>query len=141
MMRGTGKTQSIMIWDEYGRQLTRLTRMSHRLRNNDTPTQAYFIHTRGKPEAITIPAKADFVSFLRKMYAELGGGKLYVPRQMSLYGKDPEWSSNWEVVMWGGGRQKSNKIKVMTVGKSDVPKTLRLIELVTGNAEDVAGNT
>lgn len=115
--------------------------MSHRFRHNDTPTEAYFIRTRGKPEAITIPAKVDFVSFLRKMYAELGGGKLYVPRPLSTYGKTPEWQSNWEVVMWGGGRQNANKIKVVAAGKSDVPKTLRLIELVTGNAEDLAGNT
>lgn len=105
--------------------------MIQRSKENDVPTQGYLIRKHGRPEPITIPPHTNFVHFLRHMYAEHGSGKLYLPRQITTWGNNDPGLSNWEVVLWGGGRQKASKIKVMDVRKYNVPKSLKLIEMVS----------
>ena len=103
--------------------------MIRRFREATTITEGYLIK-QGQPIPIVIPAHTNLVHFLRLMYIEHKSGKLYVPRQMSVYSKD--YYSNWSLIMWGGGRHKTGKIKCVEVRKGNVPKTLELIELIGG---------
>lgn len=145
IIRGSGKAESIRVWDQFTLMYSSTVKgMIERFRKNDVPTNGYFLPKRGTgaPVAITIPPHTNFVHFLRHMYAEQGAGKLYLPRQLSVWGGSrPSHLSNWEVVMWGGGRQKANKIKIVDVRHSQVPRVLKLLDMVNPHGQDVASNT
>lgn len=131
------------IWDEYQLQnRASITTMIERFKNNTVPTNGYFISKHGRPETIVIPPHTNFVHFLRKMYEEHGSGKLYLPRQVAVWGSGTfeTVKGQWDVVLWGGGRQKASKIKVVEVLPKNIPKTLKLISLVSSDGQDVAGN-
>lgn len=116
--------------------------MIERFKSNSLPTNGYFIRKHGRPETIVIPPHTNFVHFLRKMYEAHGSGKLYLPRQVAVWGSGTfeTVKGQWDVVLWGGGRQKASKIKVVEVLPKNIPKTLKLISLVSSDGQDVAGN-
>lgn len=129
-LRGSSKTNSIMIYDEYYSRCNNveIPAMIARFRENDVATEGFLIK-QGMPMAVHIPPHTNIVHFLRHMFAEHGGGKLYVPRQLTTYGR--EYYSKWSVIMWGGGRQKTKNIKCVDVLAHNVPKTLQLIEMIS----------
>lgn len=124
-----GKPANLTIFDDVWEQPHEVYQMIQRIRENDVATECYLIK-RGAPIAITIPPKTNLVQFLRLMYAEHGSGKLYIPRQLNKWDKD--YLSKWELLMWGGGRQKASKIKVVEVWQCNLPKTIQLIEMMHG---------
>lgn len=131
LIRINGKTDSTVVWDEFS-LLPNATvpRMINRFKNNKVQTEGYFIPSSGgAPVTITIPPATNLVHFLRLMYAEQGSGKLYIPRQVSVWGNLPA-KGQWDVILWGGGRQKARNIKVVEVLPKNVPKTIKLIEMV-----------
>ena len=132
MLRGTGKTQSISIWDEFQRiPETKVSNMIKRFKESTVPTEGLLIKAGRGPITITIPPHSNIVTFLRLMYIEHKSGKLYVRRQLSVWGTDKH-NSDWEVIMWGGGRTNPKKIQIKDVRKDKLPKTIKLIELVSG---------
>lgn len=137
------KQPAYSIWDEFQPHLREsMPIMIERFKSNSAPTNGYFISKHDCPKAIVIPPHTNFVHFLRKMYEEHGSGKLYLPRQVAVWGSGTleTVKGQWDVVLWGGGRQKASKIKVVKVLPKNIPKTLKLILLVSSYGQDVAGN-
>lgn len=101
--------------------------MLKRFRESEVAIEGVLIK-QGVPIPMVIPPKTNMVHFLRHMYAEHKSGKLYVPRQVSMYSTSA--SSKWSVIMWGGGRQKVDKIRIVDVQQYRLPKTLQLIDML-----------
>ena len=125
-----GKHYDFEVFDDLEWNIkTEVSEVIQRFRENDVPTECYLIK-QGAPIPITIPPKTNLVQFLRLMYMEHKSGKLYIPRQINKWNNGK--LSNWELLMWGGGRQKVGKIKVVDVAKDKLPQTIALIELIGG---------
>jgi hypothetical protein len=134
MIRGTDKTQTIMIYDEYYKSIEGYKNLSYVLeqfKQNPNIRKGFFIKRDGSNVPVTIPPLTGLVTALRLLFNEHGSGKLYLKRQLNVTG--PTLAiSNWIVYMWGGGRTKPSKIREVDVKLKDLPKVLQLLDLIDG---------
>lgn len=103
--------------------------MIKHFREAETATEGMLLTKLGIV-SITIPAHTNMVHFLRHMFNEHKGGKLYIPRVPDAMKWGEHYASNWSLIMWGGGRQRTKNIKCLDVRKNQLPKPLQLLDLM-----------
>lgn len=127
-----GKETATAIYNEYYRQLevrTDVPTMLKKFKQNPNTRTAFLIKSCGASVPITVLPKSNLVYVLRQLFAEYGGGKLYVKRTISTAGKLKN-ESDWQVYIWGGGRQHVKNIKEINVLNKDLPKILQLMDML-----------
>lgn len=130
IQRGSGKTQTALIFDEYKRS-NPLSYMLQSFKENPNVKKGFFIKRDGTTVPVEIPPLTALVPTLRLLFHKHGSGKLYLRRQLNVTGLKLA-ISNWHMYMWGGGRQRVSAIKEIDVTLDAVPRVLQLLDMIDG---------